>query len=710
VKAESGYRTSFATRLAFVVLVVSIASILVTVVISTVIINSTGDDLISERVRTRSSTLVVELDQYFDDAAKKLGTLAVFSSTAEAIDQFSAAFEELDATDPDLVDTKTTNVAAYYVDEFIPVLAEVRGQLVDPDTLVPQSSPASIYLQSVYIAESPVDGADRRFVTDPGDGSGWTDVHTRFHPGTREWVDLVGFKDLFLVDAETEVIVYSTNKDISFGTDIVSGPQSGGPLAGLLRAVLSTGEPGAVRFADFAPYPPLLDSPAGFLAAPVFDGDRLVGAAAVSINLGDVTEILTTAWRQGRFGETGESYLVGSDKTMRSDSRLFLEDPTSYLTQVTELGSTTDADLRRMELLGTTIVFQPVDNDSVRAGLDGESGVSEVTSYLGNEVFSVHTPIASDLVGWVLISEQEVGEAEEPFGNYIQAVLTVTVVFVVALTFLAVSWASSFVAPIRRMGAALRTTLADESATSVPVTGVSEFRALAIHLNAMSESLAIRREAVLRALRGKTGVLRTLLPASALAQVRVDDRRFVETAPQASVVVVNMRGIDDLFPTGDIDGYRELFGRLIERADVLAEVNGLERVKVAGESYFAASGISTPHLDHAPRAVRFAAECVRALHVLAEDSGIQLDVAAGVATGRVTAGLVGDSRLVFDLWGDAVDDAYRLGYAAGSNRVYLSEATRSRLPGSFTLEEVFLRTGDVAWSLDALDMGSDVTT
>lgn len=708
-KAGSGKRTSLATRLAVVVLLVSITSILITLLVATFSIDGDADALIDQRIRTRLNSIASELNFYFVGVERDVTLLAISPTNAKALKEFTAAYEELDSVDPESVEEQHANVAAYYVEEFIPSLAEVRGSLVDPDSLVPQSSPAPIYLQSAYIADSPVDASDRRLITDPGDGSSWTDVHSRFHPGLRERVEGLGFEDMFLIDAESQAIVYSTNKDIAFGTNIVSGPQTGTSLAALIRSVLATGEPGVVRAADFDVYPPLLDQPSGFLAAPMFDDETLVGVVAVSIDLNDVSDIMSGDWREGRFGETGESYLVGSDRTMRSDSRFFIEDSNAFLVRIDELGNVDDEDRRRMDALGTTVLFQPVDNDAVRDGLDGQTGDTTVTNYLGNEVFSAYTPIAPESFDWVLMVEQGIDEASEPFSDYLRSVLTVTVVFVVALTFLSVGWASGFVAPIRRMGAALRSTRKDELPTAVPITGVTEFRELAGQLNDMVDSLAIRKEAVLRALRGKTAVLRTLLPASAIAQVRVGDRKFVETVPQASVVVVKMGGIDTLFPEGDIDEHREFLTNLIEEADGLAASNGLERVKVTGANYFAVSGLETPHLDHAPRAARFAAECVRALRTLAEDSNIALDLSAGIAAGTITAGLVGDTRLVFDLWGDPVDDAYRLAQVARKDTIYVTAATRQRLPGGSDLHEVQLGPDDVAWSIDALDADSAVT-
>ena len=701
VKPDKGRRTSLATRLAVVVLLVSILSILVSVLVSSNSVGSTSDELTEQRVTTRSNATAAELDEYYGDLAAQVAILASGASAPTVVTEFAAAYNELDALDPDSLGDEAARLLEFYTDDFIPSLADVRGASVDPDELIPRAQSAPTYLQTAYIADSTVEPIERRLITDAGDGSTWTEVHKKYHPPLRRRIDAIGFDDLFLVDADTGAVVYSTNKDIAFGTNLIAGPHSGTPLASLARRVIATGEPGDVEAADFATYTPLLDLPSGFLAAPVFDGDEIVGVLAVSVDLDSVTDIMTSSWRDGRFGETGELYLVGSDRTMRSDSRAFIENPAEYLLRVGELGGVSDEDLRRMQKLGTTVIFQRVDNESVRAGFEGERGLVETTNYLGNRVFSAHRPIATDVFDWVLLVEQEVEEASEPYRDYIQSILTITVVFVVALTFAAVWWAGRLIAPLRMMAAALRTTREEDVVTLAPETGVTEFRQLASHLNDMVTGLVQRKEAVLKALRGKTAVLRTLLPASAISQVSIGDWKFVETLPQATVAVIHMDGIDALFTSSDVEASREFLTSLIRIADEAARANDLERVKVSGASYFAVSGMGTPYLDHAPRSVRFVAEAIRAMSDAAEHAGIELGVSGGVSSGSVTAGLVGDSRLVFDLWGDPVDEAARFARLSPADSIYIGAGAQNRLPGGTELTQVALPGDEVAWSLRA---------
>jgi class 3 adenylate cyclase len=706
----TGYRTSLATRLAVAVLVVSIVSILVAIAVSVTNIGSSAEDLIENRIDARANSLASELDVYFRESVEATRFLAGRSTTAEALAAFSEAYAELEAIDAAELDQARDNVGSFYLDEFVPALAAVRGQSVDPLSVVPRSSGAPIYLQDLYIAQNDLPPEDRQLLTDPDDESAWTEAHRVYHPDLRSRVEGAGFIDLFLIDAESRSIVYSTNKDIAFATNVVSGPHSGTAMASLARRALNEGAPGDTFAADLATYTPRLDAPSGFIASPVFEGDELVGAIVVSVDLDVVSDIMTQDWRAGRFGDTGEAYLVGNDRTMRSDSRAFLENPSDYLARIDEIGTIPSIDRQRMEALGTTVVFQPADNETVRAALDGQTGLAEVTNYLGEEVYSAYRPVAGGSFGWALMVEQQIVEAEEPLNDYVRSILTVTVVFMVALTFVTVAWASSLVAPLRRMGAALQARRLDTDDATIPVTGVTEFRELAVKLNAMVDSLTERKDRALAALRAKTAILRTLLPASAVAQVQVGERRFVETVPQATVAVVKLRGIDEMIQRSDEPVGRQLITRIVETGDQIAQRNGLERVKLTGAAYQAVCGLDTPHLDHGPRAVRFVSECILAMRRLVRDADVEITVSGAVSSGTVTAGLVGDSQLVFDLWGDPVDDADRLASGAPAGKIYVSSSTRARLPGTLRLTETKAVTGETVWVLDPADTDAEVVS
>ncbi|CAH1534580.1 Methyl-accepting chemotaxis protein [Vibrio rotiferianus] len=196
------------------------------------------------------------------------------------------------------------------------------------------------------------------------------------------------FYDIFIVDEAGDVI-YTVAREADYQTNLVAGAYSNSGLGDVYRAVRSGKQFAAV---DFAPYAPSNGDPAAFLAVPLkVDGKQWMVATQMPID--GINQLMNL--RSG-MGESGETYLVGADFRMRSNSFL---DPVGRTIQASFAG---------------TVANNGVDSDAVKLALAGESGVETIIDYNGNPVVSAYSPI--DMYGhrWALLSEIDVSEAEQP--------------------------------------------------------------------------------------------------------------------------------------------------------------------------------------------------------------------------------------------------------------------------------------------------------
>jgi class 3 adenylate cyclase len=136
------------------------------------------------------------------------------------------------------------------------------------------------------------------------------------------------------------------------------------------------------------------------------------------------------------------------------------------------------------------------------------------------------------------------------------------------------------------------------------------------------------------------------------------------------------------------DASRGLVDRLHGELDELAERNGIERVKVVGDAYFAACGHDRPYLDHAPRMVAFATDARDAIRELGAGTRGGLDLTVGIHTGPVTVGMTGGTRLVYDVWGETVTEAHAVARRAANGEILVTDTTRALLPESVELTRV----------------------
>ena len=96
--------------------------------------------------------------------------------------------------------------------------------------------------------------------------------------------------------------------------------------------------------------------------------------------------------------------------------------------------------------------------------------------------------------------------------------------------------------------------------------------------------------------------------------------------------------------------------RLTRACEELVRAHGLEKIKTIGDCVMATANLLEPHPDPVLASVRCAFAIAEAAR--ANPAGWQIRI--GIHLGPVVAGVVGQSKFTFDLWGDTVNVAARL--------------------------------------------------
>ena len=171
-------------------------------------------------------------------------------------------------------------------------------------------------LRRLYIDENPHE-PDERHLLASADGDGfYHSVHARNHDQFLSMHEVMGYYDIYLIDADGNVI-YSVFKQDDFGTSLAEGAYSQTALADAFREAVSSPK-GYVAQTDFAQYAPNGGSAAGFLATPVYrSGDNLIGVLAVQVPRSRLSSYVRVA---DYLREHGDVYVVGSDGYSRTAS------------------------------------------------------------------------------------------------------------------------------------------------------------------------------------------------------------------------------------------------------------------------------------------------------------------------------------------------------------------------------------------------------
>jgi len=337
----------------------------------------------------------MQVEALFTTFGKQIHTLAANRMVADAVRKFStgvdAVVSELGSSQAELKELRS-NVRTYLKGQFLSAVRQSPGYQRRPVADYLPGRLAGVVLQAQYLTEdgNPYPVGQKAKLIANEDFTTYNASHALYHPPLRKYLETFGYRDLLLVRASDDMVVYSVAKDPDFATSLASGPYAKSNLGDAYRLAKEAGEKGNKDFVglvDMADFEPSLNAPAAFVSAPVFAGYKFVGVLLFEIPVAQVDAIMLSGrrWSEVGLGETGETYLVGQDFTLRSSSRRDGEGESSVL-------------VRR------------VHNQATEAALRGDSGTTKVEGEDGKAVLCAYAPI--DLLGLRMAVVAQMEEAE----------------------------------------------------------------------------------------------------------------------------------------------------------------------------------------------------------------------------------------------------------------------------------------------------------
>lgn len=431
------------------------------------------------------------VEAYFQNIRRQVLTFSEDRMVIDAMRNFREAFQSLDSelNLDQVLSEGDLQLKLYYQNEFLPRLNRNLGRDAVLADFWPDSEAARA-LQYFYIAKNPFNVGEKHQLNRSKAPTSYSDIHDIYHPIIRSYLEKFGYYDIFLVDPENGHIVYSVFKEVDFGTSLLTGPYRDTNFAQAFRAARQSGAPDFLRLEDFAPYPPSYNAPASFIASPIFDGEELVGVLLFQMPVDRINEIMTSdqAWSQVGLGDSGETYLVGDDFKLRSQSRFLIEDKVGYLNALAAQGVSAKL-VNQIEFLDSAIGLQDVQTDGAVAALAGKTGVSIFPDYRGQPVLSSYRPLGIADVNWIILSEIDESEAFQPATTLRNKILLSLILIVVGSIFIAILFSRNITGPLRSLSERASRLADGDLDTKITAGGGDELSALAKDFESMRRSI-----------------------------------------------------------------------------------------------------------------------------------------------------------------------------------------------------------------------------
>ncbi len=442
---------------------------------------------VAANLQSQREVKSTEIEDYVRQLKQLLVSQAKSPWTRQAAIDFRAAFAQ---TVSSSIDFEFPELDEFYREQFGQVYRDGNGVSPDHERIFGDLSRAAKILQTTYIASNahPLGSKDK--LTAGNLNTAYDGVHKRYHGSFRELLGAFELYDVFIVEPNAGHVVYSTYKEVDFATSLSSGPHAQSGLAEAFRQAVSLAE-GHNKLTDFAPYTPSFEAAAAFISSPIYQSGDLVGVLIFQMPLDRINRLMTYDghWKDSGMGDSGETYLIGDDKLLRSSSRFQLEDSANFVAALKAAGM--DAQMiDNFSRGGSAVGKLPIETRAAELALRGESGIVTQQDYRGESVVSAYAPL--DVVGvrWAILSEQDAAEAYQAVEDLATQVLwwavVITLVCVVVAALIGLAVAKNIADPIVAISDEVAQIAESRDLTSqVALLGDEELKSLGGALNTL---------------------------------------------------------------------------------------------------------------------------------------------------------------------------------------------------------------------------------
>ena len=180
-----------------------------------------------------------------------------------------------------------------------------------------------------------------------------------------------------------------------------------------------------------------------------------------------------------------------------------------------------------------------------------------------------------------------------------------------------------------------------------------------------------------------TRLLLNILPREIVTELKIHGITQPHEFASATVLFTDFVGFTQIAERMQARELVAELDRCFSQFDRICERHNLEKLKTIGDAYMCAGGIPVANDTHALDTVLAALEIKRFMlevQRLKQAAGEPYwELRIGIHTGHLVAGVIGENKFAYDVWGDTVNTASRMESAGTPGEINISQTTYDRV-------------------------------
>lgn len=174
-------------------------------------------------------------------------------------------------------------------------------------------------------------------------------------------------------------------------------------------------------------------------------------------------------------------------------------------------------------------------------------------------------------------------------------------------------------------------------------------------------------------------LLRNILPVEVAEELKEKGKADARKYDNVSVLFSDFEDFTGISEKLSLEELVDELNVCFKSFDRIMDSHGVEKIKTIGDAYMAAAGLNKAHSKNSRDVINAALDMqefiINRRTELEKEGKLGFNMRIGVNNGPVVAGVVGDRKFQYDIWGDTVNTASRMETSGEINKVNISEST-----------------------------------